>query len=135
VTIRFNSTARDAQANAVITEAGANAYIRIYTGTQPANPAAAATGTLLAELRGNATAFGTVTAGTGTVTLSATVADTSADAAGTAGWFRVFKSNGTTAVIDGSAGTTGTDLILNTATFTLGGNVSITSGSIAVSPD
>jgi len=133
MTIRFNGTIRDAQANTVVTEAGANAYIRIYTGTQPANPAAAVSGTLLAELRGNATQFGTVAAGV--ITLSATVADSSADAAGTAGWFRVFKSNGTTAVVDGSAGTSGTDLILNSAAVTLGGNVSITSGTITVSPD
>jgi hypothetical protein len=133
MTIRFNGTIRDAQANAVVTEAGTNAVIKIYTGGQPANPAAAATGTVLAQLAGNATAFGTVSAGV--ITLSAVTADTSADAAGTAGWFRVFKSNGTTAVIDGTAGTSGTDLILNTAAITLGGTVSITSGTITVSPD
>jgi hypothetical protein len=131
--IRFNATIRDAHANSVVTEAGTNAYIRIYTTPQPANPAAAATGTLLAELRGNATQFGTVSGGV--ISLSATVADSSADAPGTAAWFRVFKSNGTTAVLDGTAGTSGTDLLLNTAAITSGGNVSITSGTITVSPD
>jgi hypothetical protein len=133
LTIRFSTTLRTTQATAIATEAGTNAYIRIYTGTQPANPGTAVSGTLLAELRGNGTQFGTASAGV--LTLSATTADSSADAAGTAGWFRVFKSDGTTAVIDGSAGTSGTDLILNTAAITLGGNVSITSGTITVSPD
>lgn len=134
MTVSFNTTIRTAHATSVVTEAGTNAYIRIYSGTRPTNPGTALSGnTLLAELRGNATQFGTVSGGV--VTLSATNPDTSADAAGTASFFRVFKSDGTTAVLDGSAGTSGTDLILNTAAITLGGNVSITSGTITVSPD
>jgi hypothetical protein len=134
VTISFNGTIRDAHATTVVTNAGTNAYIRIYSGTRPANPGTALSGnTLLAELRGNATQFGTVSGGV--VTLSATTAATTGVVAGTASWFRVYASNGTTAVLDGTAGTSGTDLILNTAAITAGGTVTITSGSITVSPD
>ena len=44
--------------------AGANATLKIYSGTKPASPDAAATGTLLSTLTGNASAFGsTITSG------------------------------------------------------------------------
>jgi hypothetical protein len=79
--------------------------LRYYTGAQPATPETAASGTLLCELTMNATAFGAAAAGV--ITAAAITSDASADSTGTAGWFRIFKSDGTTAVIDGSITTTG----------------------------
>lgn len=132
MTIRFSTALRQTQATAVITEIGTSGKILIYTGTQPANPGTAASGTLLVTITAAAT-FGTASAGV--ITISGTPLTAAAAAGGTAGWFRATKSDGTTGVIDGSAGTSGTDLILNTATISSGGNVSITSGTITVSPD
>jgi hypothetical protein len=123
--IKYSTAAREAQLTTLNTEIGANAYIRIYSGTRPANVAASITGTLLAELRGNASGFGTV--GSGALTASAITADSSADATGTASHFRIFKSDGTTAVVDGDVAASGSDLNLSSVSIVATGNVSITS--------
>ena len=103
-----------------------NGYLRIYSGTQPATAdTAVTTQTLLAELRWNATAFGA--ASSGVATANAITADTSADNTGTATWFRALKSDGTTVVFDGSVGTSGADLNLNSTSISAGAAVSVTS--------
>jgi len=85
-----------------------NGYLRIYSGTQPANADTALSGnTLLAELRFSATAFAAAVAGQAVANAIATV---TATAAGTATFFRTFKSDGATAVMDGSVGTSGSDM-------------------------
>jgi hypothetical protein len=106
-------------------------YLRIYSGTKPASVAAAITGTLLAELRFNATAFGTST--NGTANANAITADSSADATNTATHFRCFKSDGTTAVLDGEVGTSGSDLNLNSVAISAGAAVSVSAFSITES--
>lgn len=103
-----------------------NGYLRLYTGTQPATAdTAISTQTLLATLRWNTTAFGA--ASNGVATANALTSDSSAAATGTATWFRALKSDGTTAVFDGSVGTSGCDLNLNSASITTGSAVSVTS--------
>lgn len=100
-------------------------YIRIYDGTQAATAdTAVGAQVLLAELRFGATAFGAGAAGVATA--NAITADASANATGTATWFRVLKSDGTTVVWDGSVGTATSDLILNTVAIVTGASVSIT---------
>lgn len=74
-----------------ITDIGINAQIIIYSGAMPANVATAATGTLLVQYAGNATAFGTATGG---VLTASAVANATAAAAGTAGYFRINTSAG-----------------------------------------
>lgn len=104
-------------------DAGAGAgVIKIYNGTRPATGGAATT--LLAELVCSNPAAASNT--NGVLTLDAIADDTSANATGTASWFRVEDSNGT-AVLDGDVGTSGSDLNLNTVAFTSGDVVSITS--------
>lgn len=101
-------------------------YIRIYSGTQPTNADTALSGnTLLAELRFGATAFGAAV--NGVATANAITADSSADASGTASFFRVFESDGTTVVFDGSVGTSGANLNLNSTSISAGANVAISS--------
>jgi hypothetical protein len=56
-------------------------------------------------------------------------AGTTGLAAGTATWFRVTTSVGTF-VYDGSVGTTGTDMILNTATISVGVALTLSSDAI-----
>jgi len=103
-----------------------NGYLRIYDGTQ-ATDADTAVGAqvLLAELRFNATAA--PAASGGVLTFNALTADASANATGTATWFRALSSNGTTVVMDGSVGTATSNLILNTASIVSGANVSVSS--------
>lgn len=104
-------------------------YIEIRTGSQPATVATAVTGTLLGTLPLSATAFGTPTAGV--VTANTITGDSSADATGTAGYFRAFTS-GAVAVIDGSITATGGggDLQLNSVSIVAGGTINVTAWTI-----
>lgn len=104
--------------------------IKIYTGSQPATPETAASGTLLGTLTFGATAFGASSGGV--ITANAITSDTTADATGTAGWFRALKSDGTTAVLDGSVGTSGADLNLNSVAITAGAEIAVTSMTITL---
>lgn len=123
--LQESTTTQNAMVDA-LTALANSGYIRIYDGSQPANAnTAVSTQTLLAELRFGATAFGSSTSGTATA--NAITADSSANNTGTAAWFRVLKSDGTTVLWDGSAGTSGCDLNLNTTSIVSGATVSITS--------
>lgn len=103
-----------------------NGYFRIYDGTQAATAdTALGAQVLLAELRFNATAF--AGASNGVATANSITADASANASGTATWFRALKSDGATTVYDGSVGTSAADLILNTTSIAAGASVSVTS--------
>jgi hypothetical protein len=105
-------------------------FLEIYDGAQPATPdVAVSTQVKLAKLPLNATAFGAAAAGTKTANA---ITNASGLAASTGTWFRAFKSDDTTAVIDGSAGTSGTDLVLNDAAITVGGTVSVTSWTVSM---
>jgi hypothetical protein len=100
--------------------------LRIYDGTQPTNGGDAITSqVLLAELTMNADAF--PSASSGTITANSITQDASADATGTATWFRLVKSDGTTILVDGSVGTSGADCNLNSVSITSGGTVTVTS--------
>jgi hypothetical protein len=104
-------------------DAGAGAgFLRIYDGTRPATGGAATT--LLAELTFSDPSA--PAASGGVATYSAINADTSANATGTATWFRCVDSTGAF-VTDGSVGTSGQDLNLNTVSITTGVQVSVTS--------
>lgn len=119
--------------NAALDAPCASGFIDIYdsTGTgQPATPDVAVTTQVkLAHLPLSATAFGAASAGVKTANA---ITNGTGLAVGTATWFRVYKTDGTTAVIDGSAGTSATDLILNDAAITVGGTVAVTSYTVAM---
>ena len=109
------------------TDIGISAQIRLYDGTQPAGPGTAiTTQVLLAQWTGNVAGFGSVAAG---VLTAAAVANVNASASGTASWFRILTTGGT-AVIDGSAGTATSDMILTTTTIVSGGAQAFTSMTI-----
>ena len=117
---------RNAQMDAITTFAGNSGKLRIYSGSRPATGGTATT--LLAELTCNAT-FAPSASG-GVLTLNSIAQDASADATGTATWFRLVKSDGTTHVMDGDVGTSGSDLNLNSTSITSGATVSVTSFTI-----
>ena len=99
--------------------------LHIYDGAQPATAdTAVGAQVLLAELAFGATAFGAAVAGVATA--NAITQDSSANATGTAAWFRALKSDDTP-VYDGSIGTSGCDLNLNTASIVAGAAVQVSS--------
>ena len=117
------ATLRDAMMDAITTQAGNAALLRIYDGTRPATGGTATT--LLAELTcGTPFAAAAVN---GVLTLGAITQDASANATGTATWFRIVKADGTTHVMDGNVGTSGSDLNLTTVSIVATQPVSVTS--------
>ena len=120
--LAYSTTLRNAMLDQITSAVGASGLLRIYDGTRPATGGAATT--LLAELTCNAT-FAPSASG-GVLTLNAITQDSSANASGTATWFRITTSGGA-AVIDGNVGTSGSDLNLTTTTIVSGQPVSVTS--------
>lgn len=105
--------------------------LRIYDGVQPATAdTALGTQVLLAELTFNATAAPAAVGGL--LTFNAITADASANATGTATWFRATNTAGTVVVMDGSVGTATSNLILNSVSIVLGGNVAVSSFTLDV---
>jgi hypothetical protein len=131
MTIGMSTALRNARLDAITTAAGANAKLRLYTGTRPATGAAITSQTLLAEMTCGAT-FAPAASG-GVLTLNAITGDSSADASGTATWARLLKSDGTTHVLDMDVGTSGADFNMNSNVISAGAAVSITSATLTES--
>lgn len=129
--LKFSTALRNSRADAITSTVGGSALLRIYDNTSPGRPAgpgtAVTTQVLLAELTCNAT-FAAAASG-GVLTLNAITQDSSANATGTASWFRILTSGGT-AVLDGDVGTSGSDLNLTTVSIVATQPVSITSATI-----
>ena len=131
--------ALDAVVDRLDTGTGANARVRIYDGTQPGRPDdAVTTQTVLAEIDlGTAAVFGAATTGTGTEANTAVATssilpktDTSANASGTATWFRAVNK-GTVAIIDGSVGTAATfDMVLDNTSIATSQTVKLNSWKV-----
>lgn len=125
--LKYSNGTRDAQQQGLITYAGSGSIIRLYDGSQPANAnTAISTQTLLVSLVVSGS-FGTDS--NGTITLGSVTSGT-AVASSTATFFRIVKSDGTTVVMDGSVGTSGADLNLNSTSISSGQTVAISSGTI-----
>jgi len=125
--LAYSTAIRNAQADAITAAVGGSALLRIYSGTRPATGGTATT--LLAELTCNAT-FAPAASG-GVLTLNVITQDSSANATGTATWFRILTS-GATICIDGNVGTSGSDLNLNTTAITATDPVAVSSFVITI---
>jgi len=113
--LAYSTTLRNTRLDAIDDAANGGAgaaLLRIYDGTRPATGGTATT--LLAELTFSDPAFGA--AGSGIITASAITQDSSANATGTATWFRVVDSSATF-VMDGNVGTSGSDLNMTTTSI------------------
>jgi len=109
---------------AVNTEANALAALadggkmHIFTGSQPGTADNALSGqTLLARVTLGTPAFGSAVAG---VLTAEQMTGEEALADGDAAWFRLYKADGTTALWDGTVGTTNANLTVPTTTFITG---------------
>lgn len=125
MTVAYATTLRNGMLDQITSAAGGSALLRIYDGSRPATGGTATT--LLAELTCNAT-FAPAASG-GVLTLNSITQDSSANASGTATWFRIVTSGGTF-VLDGSVSTSGSDLNLTTTTIVATQPVSVSSFSI-----
>jgi hypothetical protein len=126
--IQYSVTHRTNAMTQLITDIGATCVIKIWTGSIPTNCATPDTGTLLVTFAGGSP-FGT--AATGVLTVNS-VANATAVDSGTAGYFRIYPSaaTSTNAVMQGTCGTSGTDMILTTGTINIGNTIQFTSMSI-----
>lgn len=113
---------------ALATAIGASSTIKIYSGSKPATPETAATGTLLVTIP----VSGSFTS-TGGVLTAADPAAASPAASGTAGYFRVATSGGT-AIIDGTVTATGGggDMTLGSTSINTGVPVDLGAPTITV---
>lgn len=107
-----------------------NGYLRFYTGAMEANPETTEAGTLLAELRLNTTAY--PAASGGVATFNSITQDSDADQTGTAAHFRILKSDGTTALMEGDISTSGAAINLNSTAIQQHATVSVTAFSWTV---
>jgi hypothetical protein len=122
--IQLAVSTRNARLDAIETDAGTSAILKIRTGAQPANCAAADSGTVLATL--NLPSDWMAAASGGVKSKSGTWQDASADAAGTAAHFRVYKSDGTTCILQGSVGQGSGDLSLDNIVIAVSQVVTVT---------
>lgn len=120
--LAYSTTVRNGMLDQITSAIGTSGLVRIYDGTRPSSGGTATT--LLAQLALSATSA--PAASSGVLTFNAITQDSSADATGTATWFRVTTSGGTF-VIDGSVGTSGSDLNLTTTSIVATQPVSISS--------
>ena len=110
MTFQYSVAVNNARLDSIESTTGTTAHLKIYTGSEPANCAAAATGTLLVDMTLPSDWMSAASAGVKAKT--GTWSGTGA-AAGTAGYFRITDTAGTTCHIQGSAGMSGTDAILD----------------------
>ena len=115
--IQYSILVNNARLDAVETQVGVSAVVKIYSGTIPASCAAAITGTTLATL--NLVSDWMNAAASAQKTKLGTWTDASADAAGTATHFRIFATDGTTCGIQGTVTATGGggDMTVDNAVF------------------
>lgn len=126
--MQFSVELRNARADAIESVAGASAVLKIRTGAAPANCAAADSGTVLATL--NLPADWMAAASGGAKAMSGTWQDASADASGIAAHWRLYKTDGTTCVAQGTVSATGGELNVGNTTFTSGQPFNITAFTI-----
>lgn len=107
-----------------------NGYIDILDGTQPATGDTAITSqTLLVSLQFGSPAFGSTAAGVATANA---ITSGTAVASSTATWCRLYKSDHTTAVFDGSVGLSSANLILNAVAISSGATIGCSAFTITL---
>ena len=124
--VQFSVAVRNARLDAIETAIGTAAVLKGWTGSAPANCAAADTGTLVFNMTLPSDWMNAASGGT--KTLLGVWQDTSADSTNTPGYFRIYSSDGTTCGKQGTVTATGGggDLTLDDVTIDAGQQVTIT---------
>ena len=128
---QFSTTARNAALDAIEPAIGTSAVLKIRSGSVPADCGTADAGTVLATL--TLPSDWLAAASGGSKSKSGTWEDTSADATGTAGHFRIYASDGTTVHMQGTITATGGggDMTLDNTSIASGQQVTITSFTLS----
>lgn len=121
--LQYSTTVRNAGLDARETAVGTSPVLKLFTGSMPANCAAADTGTVLATL--TLPSDWMAAASGGTKAKSGTWQDASADNTGSFGYFRIYDSTVTTCHMQGTAGTSG-DMVTDSASVTAGQQFTVT---------
>lgn len=114
--IQLSVAARNGRLDSFETTCGTSAVMKIFSGSPPANCAAADSGTALATVSLPVDWMAAATGGS--KSKNGTWEDLSADNTGTAGHFRIYDSGVATCHMQGTVGTSGTDIIVNSTSFT-----------------
>ena len=127
MTLQISVAVRNAMLDTIESTIGTSAVLKIRSGAQPANCAAADSGDVLATL--TLPSDWMAAANAGAKALSGTWQDTSADATGTAAHFRVYASDGTTCHMQGSITATGGggDMTIDNTSVAAGQSITISS--------
>jgi hypothetical protein len=128
--MQLSDAVRNARVDAIEATAGAGALMRIFSGSAPANCAAADSGTVLAELTLPSNWMNAPSGGS--ASKAGTWQDASANASGTAGHWRLYNSAGTVCHAQGTASAAGGggDMILSTTTLTAGASFTVNTFTI-----
>lgn len=131
MTIQLSVAVRNARLDVIESTVGVSAVMKIRSGAAPANCATADSGTVLATA--NLPSDWMAAAGSGTKALSGSWTDGAADAAGTAGHFRLYASDGVTCHAQGTITATGGggDMEVNNTIFAVGQAFTVTSFTLA----
>lgn len=121
--IQFSTTFRDNAIGQFESTVGTAPTLEIRSGSPPADCAAADSGTVLATMVLPSDWLGA--ASSGAVSKSGTWQDLTADATGTAGHFRI--KQGATCHMQGTVGTSGTDMIIDNTSINSGQQVTVNS--------
>lgn len=121
--VQLSTPVRNARLNAIENEIGANAVLKIRTGTKPASADAADSGDVLATI--NLPADWMADAVSGSKAKLGTWEVLEAEGTGTAEHFRVYASDGITCGMQGSCGQGSENLVLDNASIAEGQKVTI----------
>ena len=118
--VQFSTLVRNAELDAIETQIGVSAVLKVFTGSPPANCATGNSGTLLASV--SLPSDWMAAASGGVKAKSGTWQEASADGSGTAGYYRIYASDGTTCGSQGTVTATGGggDMTVDNAVFAAG---------------
>jgi hypothetical protein len=126
MSLQFSTTYRNALLDQFETTAGTGVLVRIYSGSAPADCGTAASGTKLVEITAPSDYLANASGGTKAKSGTWSVA---AVATGTAGYFRIYDSAGTTCHMQGTVTATGGggDMTVDNTSITSGQTVTVNS--------
>lgn len=131
--VKYSMALKDAQNNAILTALGNGAILDLMNGTKPTNPDTALSGNTMLATGACASPFGTESSGVLTATVPINLTGQAAAGLGTlATCFRLYKSDHTTAVIDGTVGTNTAAVVTGSFSGTTLTVSAVTSGTLYV---